>query len=258
MTITPIITSGDIIPGTSDAWGPTPDGLGAFLENGSLFVFANHELSSSGVKSINGGPTIANARVSKIQIDPTSLAVLGGTYVEDGSTGLQRLCSATWVDGVAGLPTGYFLTGEETLGTANGSVVTAIDRNGNKTQLPHLGAFAHENQIVVPGFPGKVVGIGSDDSNGASEVYMYVADDEAGFINGTRQAVRLHHQGEDAAGDELPLGQPLRGADHRRSLRRNRRSGGPGDPAGAACRQSPDQGRCARRHAVRSRRRCRL
>ncbi len=185
VTVTPIISSGDIIPGTTDAWGPTPDGLGVFAEYGSVYVFANHELSSSGVKSINGGPTIAYARVSKLQLDPGSISVLGGTYVEDGSTQLQRLCSASWVDGVEGLPTGYFLTGEETLGTANGSVVTAIDRNGNKTPLPHLGAFAHENQIVVPGFNGKVVGIGLDDAGGASELYMYIADAEAGFIRGT-------------------------------------------------------------------------
>lgn len=212
-----LISSGDIIPGTTEAWAPTPDGLGAYFDNGVINVFTNHELSSSGVRSSNGGPTIAYARVSKVTIDPRTLSVTGGSYVEDGSQQLQRLCSATWVDGVEGLPTGYFLTGEETLGTTNGSVVMAYDKQGNKRPLPHLGAFAHENQIVVPGFPGKVVSIGLDDAGGQSELYMYVADDEQGFIKGTGKlyvfkAKELTAAGKTIHSGNLKVGQSLRGS----------------------------------------------
>ena len=184
-SVTPIISSGDILPGSGEAWAPIPDGMGAYFENGSLNVFVNHELSSSGVKSINVGPTIAWARVSKLTIDPATMSITNGWYPEDGSTQLQRLCSATWADGVTGLPTGDCLTVEESLGTTNGSVVTAIDKHGAKIALPHLGSFAHENRIVVPCFPGKVVSIGMDDTAGAAELYMYVAADETAFIRGT-------------------------------------------------------------------------
>ncbi len=204
--VTPIITSGDIIPGTTVAWAPTPDGLGAYLANGSLFVFANHELNASGVTSTNGGPAIKYARVSKLQLDPLTLRVLGGSYVEDGSSKLERLCSATFADGFVGFPTGYFFTGEETIGTANGSVVMAIDTQGNKTFLPHLGALAHENQIAVPGFNGKVVGIGLDDNAGASELYMYVAANEADFISGNGKLYVFRTDETTATGTRLHSG----------------------------------------------------
>jgi hypothetical protein len=151
--LVPILSSGDILPGSGAPWAPTPDGLGAYAEHGKLVVFANHELTAAGVTSANGGAPFQFARVSKRTLDPWSLSVLDGRYVEDGSTGLIRLCSATWVDAFEGFPTGYFLTGEEQGGTPNGSTVMAYDRNGNKTFLHHFGAFLHENQIGVPGFP---------------------------------------------------------------------------------------------------------
>jgi len=207
----PIISVGDPIPGTNDTWAPTPDGLGAYFEKGVLNVYTAHELSSSGVRSSNGGPTIAYARVSKLAIDPRTRSVLGGSYVEDGSSQLQRLCSATWVDGAEGMPTGYFMAGEETLGTPNGSVVSAWDKQGNKTPLPHLGAFAHENQIIVPGFKNKVVGVGLDDAGGQSELYLYVADSEQGFIQGTGKLYVFKTDVKSTAGTPLHSGNMVDG-----------------------------------------------
>ena len=206
-----IISTGDIIPGTAEAWHPIPDGLGAYLENGSLFLFANHELSSSGVKSSNGGPTIAYARVSKLEIDPLAVSVLGGSYVENGSSQLQRLCSASWVDGGEGFPSGYFLTGEESSPTASGSIVSAFSKSGVRTPLPWLGSFSHENQIAVPGFPGKVVSIGLDDTIGASELYMYVAADETAFLQGTGKLYVFKTDRKTAAGTNLHSGNMTQG-----------------------------------------------
>ncbi len=51
VTIKPIISSGDLMPGSALPWGPTPDGLGAYAEGGSLWLFANHELSASGARN---------------------------------------------------------------------------------------------------------------------------------------------------------------------------------------------------------------
>jgi hypothetical protein len=183
-TLRPILSTGDILPGSGEPWAPTPDGLGAYEAQGKLVVFANHELNASGVTSSNGGPPFMFARVSKLTLDPATLSVVDGRYVDGGSSKLIRLCSATWADGEVGFPTGYFLTGEEQTGTANGSTVVAYDQSGAKTFLPHFGAFSHENQVPVPGFPGKVVVIGLDDTSGASELYMYVANTEQDAISG--------------------------------------------------------------------------
>jgi hypothetical protein len=209
--VRPIISSGDILPGSGEPWAPTPDGLGAYLTGGSLVVFANHEITASGVTPTNGGAPFTYARVSKLAIDPSTLSVTDGMYVEDGSTQLIRLCSATWVDGGTGFPTGYFFTGEEQAATSNGSVEVAYDGQGNKTFLPHLGAFDHENQIAVPGFPGKVVSIGLDDTSGASELYMYVAANESDFIQGNGKLYVFKTDVKTPAGANLHSGNMIEG-----------------------------------------------
>ncbi len=206
VTIKPIISSGDLMPGSNEPWAPIPDGLGAYAEGRSLWLFANHELTASGVKSTNGGATFSYARVSKLQIDPRTLSVLSGLYVEDGRTQLIRLCSATFVDIDVNFPNGLFLTGEESSPTPNGSVVSAYDKAGNRTALPHLGSFSHENQISVPGFGRKIVSMGFDDTAGASELYMYVADDQAAFLAGTGKLYVYRTAAKSAAGAPLHSG----------------------------------------------------
>jgi hypothetical protein len=44
--------------------------------------------------------------------------------------------------------------------------------------------LSHENVVPVPGFPGRVVALLTDDSAGQSELYLYVAASEADFIGG--------------------------------------------------------------------------
>jgi hypothetical protein len=205
-TLKPILSSGDILPGSGEPWAPTPDGLGAYAARGKLVVFANHELTAAGVLSSNGGAPFRFARVSKLTIDPWSLSVVDGGYVEDGSTGLIRLCSATWVGALEGFPTGYFFTGEEQGGTPNGSTVMAYDRNGNKTFLHQFGAFLHENTIAVPGFPHRVVVMGFDDNTGASELYMYVAESERDAIEGRGKLYVLKTDVKTASGTSFHSG----------------------------------------------------
>lgn len=181
----PILSSGDLMPGSNQPWAPTPDGLGGYADGDDLILFANHEITAAGVTSSNGGAAFRFSRVSRLVLDPESLAVKAGRYVEDGTTGLIRLCSATWVGLVEGFPLGLFLTGEENGSTPKGSLETAFDGQGNRTELPHLGALSHENLFAVPGFPGKVVAFGTDDAAGQSELYMYVAENEQAFLQGT-------------------------------------------------------------------------
>lgn len=213
--VIPILTVGDILPGSNLPWAPLPDGLGAFRERGEITLFANHELNAGGVKSSNGGPTYSYARVSRLRINPTTLRVLAGDYIEDGSGGYERLCSATWAGAGVGLPTGFFLTGEEQGASARGSIALAYTAAGQKYELPHLGSFSHENTVAVPGFGAKVVLMGLDDSNGQSELYMYVADDEAAVLAGSGKlyvfktdvlssAGKPLHAGNMTVGKEVP------------------------------------------------------
>jgi hypothetical protein len=206
--LVPIITTGDILPGSNLPWGPVPDGLGAYRDGRGITVFANHEITASGVTSSNGGPAFLFSRVSRLQIDPSSLKVLNGDYAEDGSGGYIRFCSATWADGTENLPSGYFLTGEENGATARGSVVLAVSGQGQKTELPHLGAFSHENTVPVPGYD-KVVVLGTDDSQGQSELYLYVARNEEAFLSGDQSEGRLYvfrTEARSAAGNPLHAG----------------------------------------------------
>lgn len=184
--IKPIITVGDPIPGAESnpdpelrVWAPIPDGLGAYAQDDELVLHANHEISSGGVNE-----KFKYSRVSRLVIDIPSLSVKAGSYPVTGSYLLERLCSATWVSADEGFGSGQLLTGEEsTTGVKNG-VTMAVSRSGTATELPWLGHYAHENTISVPGFDRKVVLLGTDDTNGASELYMYVARSAADALAG--------------------------------------------------------------------------
>jgi hypothetical protein len=197
-TLKPIITVGDPIPGQESnpdpeqrVWAPIPDGLGAFKEGGKLILFANHEITNSGVDG-----KFPFARVSRLVLDPATLSVSGGSYPVTGKEAgflFQRLCSATFAGPDVGLGDGWFLTGEESVtGGAEGTQL-AVKHDGSETRkLGQLGRFAHENYIAVPGVSGKVVLLGTDDNQPAafgtalrSELYMYVADNAAGVLAGT-------------------------------------------------------------------------
>jgi Bacterial protein of unknown function (DUF839) len=202
----PLISTGDLIPGTTLPWSPIPDGLGAYRDGSSLVVYSNHEITATGVTSTNGGPAFTFSRVSRLKLDTASLLISSGDYVEDGTGGYSRFCSSTWADAVEGFPSGYFFAGEEGGATNKGSIVVAYAKAGGKTELPHLGAMSHENTVAVPGFRGKVVAFTTDDSNGQSELYMYVATTEADFIAGSGKLYALKTDAKSSAGKPLHSG----------------------------------------------------
>jgi secreted PhoX family phosphatase len=120
------------------------------------------------------------------------------------------LCSATWVDAEQGFPSGFFLTGEESSGGVHDGIQLAIGRDGVRHELPWLGRYAHENQIAIPGFPGKVVLAGFDDTRGASELYLYVANSEADVLSGAGQ-LYVFASGAAARSGDLREGQTIGG-----------------------------------------------
>ena len=209
-TVTPIITSGDPVGTSGYVYGPVPDGLGGYRDGQNLILYSNHELTAGGVRKTDGTSDWKFARVSRLVIDLHTLAVSDATYVLDAAGQYQRLCSATYVGADEGFPSGYFLTGEENSGGAHDGLQLAIGRDGVIHQLPWLGRYAHENQIAIPGFPGKVVLAGFDDTRGASELYLYVANSEADVLSGAGQ-LYVFASSEAAGSGYLSEGQSISG-----------------------------------------------
>ena len=216
----PIITVGDAIPGAADAdaeqrvWAPIPDGLGAYQEGNDLVLFANHEITSSGVDG-----RFTNARVSRLVLDPATLSVKSGSYAITGKVAgflFQRLCSAAFNGPAEGFE-GWFFTGEESITSTSGGMQLAVSQTGGVTQqLPWLGRFSHENYISVPGFAGKTVMIGTDDTSPTgpntlnAELYMYVADNAQGVLNGSGKLYVFSSTAKDNSG-YLETGKPISG-----------------------------------------------
>ena len=200
-----LATVDDQLPGGEYLAG-TLDGIGIWGGQRFLNIMVNHELSVS-----QGG-----SRVSHFVLDTRSLGIISHYYPVDGSEGYDRLCSAEWVDTGDGFPSrGYFFTGEE---TADG-LQLAIDRRGRVTELPHLGRYAHENQISVPGFRRHVVVLNFDDNGGrgvgregsTSELYMYVARNANQLLRGEGQLYLFKAEDEDALPNDLSVGGSLKG-----------------------------------------------
>ena len=131
----------------------------------------------------------------------------------------QRLCSASFIGQAEGFGTGWFFTGEESATATAGGMQLAVRADGGETRkLPWLGRFAHENYIAVPGFPGKTVLIGTDDTSPAgfgtpllSELYMYVADNAAAVLNGSGKLYVFTSAAVLNAGS-LETGHPISGS----------------------------------------------
>jgi hypothetical protein len=215
-SIRPLISTGDVVPGSALPYSPIPDGLGAYFEGGKLIVWQNFELSSA-VTSNDGGPAFRGSRIARLVIDPKTMQVESIAYDEDGSGGFLRFCSGSFSDVFHGFPSGAYMTGEENGATVNGSVVMLVNNAGVKRTLPHLGAYSHENQVALPAAAyGKIVTFGTDDTNGASELYMYVADNESDYVAGngklyvfksdslTASGRRFHAGNLTAVGQSVP------------------------------------------------------
>lgn len=207
--VTPLVTVGDVMPGSDEPFAPLPDGIGAFNRYG-LTLFMNHELA--GVERTDGGSDYPFARVSELEIDKRDLKIRQHRYVIDGTEGYERLCSAEWFDAKDGFAGGYFFTGEE----VTDGLQLAIDRRGHVIETPWIGRYAHENQISVPGFPRHTVILNFDDNGGSgtgvkaslSELYMYVGRTSRDVLTGKGQLYvfksdDVEHPGQLTAGQSI-------------------------------------------------------
>ena len=121
-TVEPILTVGDTVPG-GFVYPPTPDGLGGYTEGGRLILFNSHETGLAGVPGADGTAKFTYARVSRLVLDRTTATVLSGSLVVDGPAGYRNFCSATFVTAREGMPGGWFLTGEETMGIGKDGIL---------------------------------------------------------------------------------------------------------------------------------------
>lgn len=179
-----ILSVGDTVPG-GFIYPPTPDGLGGYVEGGRLILFNSHETGLAGVPGTDGIARFTYARVSRLVLDRATRTVLSGSYSVNASAGYRNLCSATWVGALEGMPGGWFLTGEETMGVGKDGIQIAVGKTGQVVEMPWMGRFGHENTVAIPGFGSRVVLAGLDDTRTRSELYLYVAASEAGVLTGT-------------------------------------------------------------------------
>jgi hypothetical protein len=186
-TMKALATVDDMLPGGEQLAG-TLDGIGIWGGQSKLNLMVTHELSVGFEPASNA---VRGSRVSHMTIDTRSLTILDHHYPVDGTELYNRFCSAEWVDAGDGFPGGYFFAGEE----FDDGLQVAIDQQGRVTEMPHIGKYAHENQISVPGFPGHVVVLNFDDDGGSgvggegseSELYMYVARNANQVLRGQGQ-----------------------------------------------------------------------
>ena len=203
--VVPILTVGDeLVPPDSTVepfvFYPTPDGMGIRkLEPGVAEVYVNHEVSPR--------PGVGGARVSRFALNLSTLGVLAGDYLIDGTEGYSSFCAATLVGPRQGFLSPTFLTNEETVEDLRCGVVVAIDvRDGTITDLPWLGHFSHEATEIIPVASGRLVAVLTEDGPlGRSQLYMYIARNDSDFLAGRG---RLHVFRADIPAGRMPTRLP--------------------------------------------------
>ena len=220
LTITPILTAGDVVRGAKDRFQFTgvPDGIGVYRSApGRLEVFINHELSAR-----YGDPS--DARISHIALNPAG-EVVGAGYVVDGTEGYEWFCSGS-MGSVAGTP--WYFTGEEWPATKKQGMAIGVNAVTERVhQLRQFGRISHEQVIQVPGMSRAVFFLSEDGRAPRSQIYGYFSDSFAHAVAGqghvpylrARSAPRRrpvaggHRQGRDAARalrHDPARGRPLR------------------------------------------------
>jgi len=174
-TIKSLITFNDILP-NGYVFPRLPDGLGLIHnDDGLINIFVNHELTLDKVNEY--------AKVSKLTVDENG-RIISGELMEDGSGKYERFCSAT-IFTENGFKNPLFVTNEE---IEDGIVVAYDTVRENKTEMPWLGKFFHENTILVPNKNNKTIALITEDGEPHhSQLYMFMSDNPNNFLNGIGQ-----------------------------------------------------------------------
>ena len=185
--VIPILSVGDTLapPDTQTVpyvFPPMPDGLGMrTTQKGIAVIYVAHHLPY--------GSAFGGAWVSRLAIDLRNLGILGGDVLVDGSEDFSRFSTLSLLGSREGFLAPTLLVNEESVSGPFHGITAAVDpRDGTVTPLPWLGFFSHESTIIVPVSSGKLVAILTEDGPvGESQLYMYLADNDADFLSGRGQ-----------------------------------------------------------------------
>jgi hypothetical protein len=179
--VDPILSVGDIVPGTTYQMSGIPDGLGAYKDGQNrLHVLMNHELG----RTFPALPPGVDARISKVTLNRDTHGVLSATYLFNGSEGFERFCSST-LEVIQGTP--YYFTGEEAINAGHdGSSIVMNAETGAWSETPHFGHIQHENVVPVERLKKFVVVTTDDDFRvGQPALLMaYIADSFEDAVSG--------------------------------------------------------------------------
>jgi hypothetical protein len=225
VVVDPILSVGDVVPGTTYQMSGIPDGLGAYKDGDNrVHVLMNHELG----RSFPNQPPGVDARISKVTLSGKDHSVLSATYLFNGSEGFERFCSST-LTVVEGTP--YYFTGEEAVpipgqppGPAHdGSSIVMNAVTGTWSETPHFGHFQHENVVPVERIRKFMVVSTDDDFRAGQPAYMfsYIADSFEAAVSGDQTRGSLYvwkatnpadtaftlDKGETIPGEFVPLTQ---------------------------------------------------
>jgi hypothetical protein len=193
-TITPILTSGEVIGGRLGGFqfSGVPDGIGAYASAvNRLETFVNHETA-------HAYGDASDARVSHITLNVNG-KVVAADYLVDGTEGYQYFCSST-LDTVAGTP--WYFTGEEWIGTPKGGMSIAVNAvTGRLVETPHFGHLNHENVVPIKRLDRAVTFLAEDSFRLESQAYAYISDT---FVNAIRGRGTFNVWVPDDPGDGRP------------------------------------------------------
>jgi hypothetical protein len=216
--VDPILSVGDIVPGTTYQMSGIPDGLGAYKDSDNrIHVLMNHELG----RTFPALPPGVDTRISKVTLSGKDHSVLSSTYLFNGSEGFERFCSST-LEVINGTP--YYFTGEEAINAGHdGSSIVMNAETGEWWETAHFGHVNHENVVPVPRLSKFFVATTDDDFRVGQPAYFfaYIADSFEDAISGdpaegslyvwkaideTQTAFDLD-KGETIAGEFVPITQ---------------------------------------------------
>jgi Bacterial protein of unknown function (DUF839) len=174
-TLKSLITFNDVLS-NGYVFPRLPDGLASIPNrDGLVDIFVNHELSLDKVNEY--------AKVSKLTVDENGV-IISGELIEDGSGKYERFCSAT-IFKDNGFKNPVFVTNEE---IEEGIVVAYDTVTKNKTEMPWLGKFSHENTILIPNKNNKTIVLTTEDNEPMhSQLYMFISNNPTNFLNGIGQ-----------------------------------------------------------------------
>ncbi|HET8653530.1 MAG TPA: hypothetical protein VFM13_13270 [Gaiellaceae bacterium] len=203
-TVTPLITVGETLPGSSYMFESIPDGIALRKGHGwKVEAYVNHETSTVPfpytLATQTGFNDFTNALVSKLTLSRHGAGVLSGRYVIPHEANYQRFCSNFLASHKHGFDRPILFTNEEATdfvhrtgeawhlptvlpsepGAEQAGVVVAYDvRSGQYRTIYGMGRHNHENSVALEKYGHPVVLSGDDTFTApSSQLYMYTADD---------------------------------------------------------------------------------